>query len=81
MCQDALLQGRPVPRAQVDLGVDLDSRVALVGPNGTGKSTLLKLMCALPALACTAGARAPAGQRRAGGARAGRATWSRWTAW
>eukprot|EP01024_Parvocaulis_polyphysoides_P035583 TRINITY_DN31553_c0_g2_i2.p1 TRINITY_DN31553_c0_g2~~TRINITY_DN31553_c0_g2_i2.p1 ORF type:complete len:619 (+),score=100.88 TRINITY_DN31553_c0_g2_i2:59-1915(+) len=28
----------------VDLGVDLDSRVALVGPNGAGKSTLLKLM-------------------------------------
>lgn len=28
----------------VDLGVDLDSRVALVGPNGCGKSTLLKLM-------------------------------------
>jgi len=29
----------------VDFGVDLDSRVALVGPNGCGKSTLLKLMC------------------------------------
>eukprot|EP00197_Chlamydomonas_leiostraca_P012156 CAMPEP_0202866876 /NCGR_PEP_ID=MMETSP1391-20130828/8410_1 /ASSEMBLY_ACC=CAM_ASM_000867 /TAXON_ID=1034604 /ORGANISM="Chlamydomonas leiostraca, Strain SAG 11-49" /LENGTH=447 /DNA_ID=CAMNT_0049546863 /DNA_START=81 /DNA_END=1420 /DNA_ORIENTATION=- len=27
----------------VDLGVDLDSRVAIVGPNGAGKSTLLKL--------------------------------------
>jgi len=30
----------------VNLGVDLDSRVALVGPNGAGKSTLLKLMLA-----------------------------------
>jgi len=29
---------------KVNLGVDLDSRVALVGPNGAGKSTLLKLM-------------------------------------
>lgn len=28
----------------LDLGVDLDSRVALVGQNGAGKSTLLKLM-------------------------------------
>ena len=28
----------------VEFGVDLDSRVALVGPNGCGKSTLLKLM-------------------------------------
>ena len=31
-------------RSHVDLGVDLDSRVAIVGANGTGKSTLLKLM-------------------------------------
>jgi ATP-binding cassette subfamily F protein 2 len=29
----------------LNLGVDLDSRVALVGPNGAGKSTLVKLMC------------------------------------
>ena len=29
----------------VNLGVDMDSRVCLVGPNGAGKSTLLKLMC------------------------------------
>lgn len=28
----------------VDFGIDLDSRVAIVGMNGTGKSTLLKLM-------------------------------------
>ena len=29
---------------RLSLGVDCDSRVALVGPNGCGKSTLLKLM-------------------------------------
>jgi ATP-binding cassette subfamily F protein 2 len=28
----------------LDFGVDMDSRTALVGPNGVGKSTLLKLM-------------------------------------
>jgi len=29
---------------KVNLGVDCDSRIALVGPNGAGKSTLLKMM-------------------------------------
>ncbi|MCL4134929.1 UNVERIFIED_CONTAM: hypothetical protein GTU68_044003 [Idotea baltica] len=28
----------------VDFGIDMDSRVAIVGPNGVGKSTFLKLM-------------------------------------
>jgi len=38
----------PDPSAELysdlDFGIDLDSRVALVGPNGVGKSTLLKLL-------------------------------------
>lgn len=29
----------------LEKGIDLDSRIALVGPNGCGKSTLLKLIC------------------------------------
>lgn len=28
----------------LDFGVDMDSRIAIVGPNGVGKSTLLKLL-------------------------------------
>ena len=30
--------------SNVNVGVDLDSRIALVGPNGAGKTTLVKLM-------------------------------------
>jgi ATP-binding cassette subfamily F protein 1 len=29
-----------------DFGIDLNSRVAIVGPNGVGKSTFLKLLTA-----------------------------------
>lgn len=29
----------------VEFGVDMDSRISIVGPNGVGKSTLLKLLC------------------------------------
>jgi len=36
--------GQPLLYRDLDFGVDLDSRVALVGPNGVGKSTLLNLM-------------------------------------
>jgi len=36
--------GKKTLYKNLDLGVDLDSRIALVGPNGAGKSTLLKLI-------------------------------------
>ena len=29
----------------VDFGVDMESRIAIVGQNGVGKSTFLKLLC------------------------------------
>ena len=28
----------------VNFGIDMDSRIVIVGPNGVGKSTLLKLL-------------------------------------
>jgi ATP-binding cassette subfamily F protein 2 len=36
--------GKKTLYRDLELGVDLDSRIALVGPNGAGKSTLLKLI-------------------------------------
>lgn len=37
--------GRETLFRNLDLGVDMDSRICLVGPNGAGKTTLTKLMC------------------------------------
>jgi len=36
--------GQPALFSRVNLGLDMSSRVALVGPNGIGKSTLLKVI-------------------------------------
>ena len=36
---------QPMLFKKLDFGVDMDSRIAIVGPNGVGKSTLLKLLC------------------------------------
>ncbi|KAF8386346.1 abcf-1 [Pristionchus pacificus] len=36
--------GKEVLFENVDFGVDMDSRIAIVGPNGVGKSTILKLL-------------------------------------
>lgn len=30
---------------KIDFGIDLESRIVMIGPNGCGKSTLLKLVC------------------------------------
>lgn len=38
--------GPDVLYKHLDFGIDMDSRIALVGPNGVGKSTLLKLITA-----------------------------------
>ena len=37
----------PLLYKKVDLAIDLDSRVAFVGRNGVGKTTLMKLMLGL----------------------------------
>ncbi|XP_073106284.1 ABC transporter F family member 3 [Elaeis guineensis] len=36
--------GGPILFKNLNFGIDLDSRIAMVGPNGIGKSTLLKLI-------------------------------------
>jgi len=36
---------QPLLFKDVNFGIDMSSRVALVGPNGVGKSTFLKLLC------------------------------------
>uniref|UniRef100_A0A7E4ZPV1 ATP-binding cassette sub-family F member 1 n=1 Tax=Panagrellus redivivus TaxID=6233 RepID=A0A7E4ZPV1_PANRE len=36
--------GKDILFEDLDFGIDMDSRIAIVGPNGVGKSTLLKLL-------------------------------------
>ena len=36
--------GQPKLFKKVEFGIDMESRVAIVGPNGVGKSTFLKLL-------------------------------------
>jgi ATP-binding cassette subfamily F protein 2 len=43
-CYNGDMKTGQVLYRNLELGVDCDSRIALVGPNGSGKSTLLKLM-------------------------------------
>lgn len=37
-------EGQKLLFIDVDFGIDLNSRIAIVGPNGVGKSTFLKLL-------------------------------------
>lgn len=36
--------GQPPLFTKTDFGIDMESRIAIVGPNGVGKSTFLKLL-------------------------------------
>ena len=38
-------QNQPPLFKNLEFGLDMESRIAIVGPNGVGKSTLLKLLC------------------------------------
>ncbi|XP_002128535.2 ATP-binding cassette sub-family F member 1-like [Ciona intestinalis] len=42
---DFAYENQPPLFKNIDFGIDMDSRIAIVGPNGVGKSTLLKLLC------------------------------------
>ena len=50
--------GKPVLR-RLDLRIDNDDRIALLGPNGNGKSTLAKLLAGAPRADRAARSRAP----------------------
>jgi len=41
---DFKYEGQPYLFKKLDFGIDMESRVAIVGPNGVGKSTFLKLL-------------------------------------
>ncbi|XP_067941032.1 ATP-binding cassette sub-family F member 1-like [Watersipora subatra] len=41
---DFAYSGQPALFKKVNFGVDMESRIAIVGPNGVGKSTLVKLL-------------------------------------
>jgi len=41
---DFAYSGQPALFKKVNFGIDMSSRVAIVGPNGVGKSTLIKLL-------------------------------------
>ncbi|KAG8191664.1 hypothetical protein JTE90_016454 [Oedothorax gibbosus] len=41
---DFAFPGQPPLFKKVDFGIDMDSRVAIVGPNGVGKTTFLRLL-------------------------------------